>query len=670
VTAYSNLAWARWKVGDREGSLKASREAKDICKELIKIDPNNTEWTNARMAQLNILAHNFKVLGRKEEAAEIIRERTSLLKQWIAVLRNKVKGAPESAEGLENLTRERNQLISNLLEIEENDEVLSVLQEAIDEGRQHIANNPASIAWHKYLTVALRDLGGHLNKMERDNEADNVYKESAATCWRLVALTRELMNQNPKSEKLLKQLTEAQFLLLGILKETGEEDKLQELVTEVIDDARKCLAEEPDDHKWLITRSKWLQWFSRQVMGIRLRDATESVKMSMLLADSAVAQMPEDIEYLKTLEGTQYDLVRWQSRLGRHEESLKVSRSWAPTLARIADLDPGDCEEIGGMCLRLLQVGRNWERLGHKDAAREIWEQAVLIIEPVTSGPDRSSVVSEHLDTHAQVLLHLNRVDEARPLVDELLKRKWVNEAFLMSCFEHGLLPWQNDPDAYREQVLGRDGSSSNAPKVDLPPLISLADVLEEHWNRMEAETSEPPPRVRVRGVVTAAHLRLFYRGHFFIQDKNVGLLIEDPTLRGKINQTLEVGMHVELVGRIIDYRGSHELKPDLPIRVLGREEVPEAIRVNASGFSPDRVNTVVDLGRVDILEPENIVVGRAFDYRALDEEGTELTFRVEPGALIHERFWGPDNSCHVRGVLTRFDMQYFVLVRSIEDLR
>jgi len=323
------------------------------------------------------------------------------------------------------------------------------------------------------------------------------------------------------------------------------------------------------------------------------------------------------------------------------------------------------------MCWRLFQVGWNWERLGHKNDARGIWERAVLIVEPVTAGPDRSSVLSEHLDLHAQVLLRLKRVDEARPLVDELLKRGWEDEEFLIDCLEHGLLPWQSDPEAYRDQRLGEvRGPSSATITVNLPPLQPLADALQEHWARVKAGTKGAIPQVRVRGVVTASPLRLLNRGQFYIQEGQRGIHVDDASLQGVINQTLKVGMHVELVGRIVDYRGMPELKPDQPVLVLGTRDVPQPLRLNASDFNTSQLSTLVDVGRVKILNPEGSKSNYAYQYNAVDANGTKFWIRVEAAAGVHKRFFGPDDSCYLRGILTVFDGQYCILPRSIADLQ
>jgi len=45
-----------------------------------------------------------------------------------------------------------------------------------------------------------------------------------------------------------------------------------------------------------------------------------------------------------------------------------------------------------------------------------------------------------YLDTYARALLLLGRVDEARPVVEELRSKGWKGSAFLELCCQHDLI--------------------------------------------------------------------------------------------------------------------------------------------------------------------------------------------------------------------------------------
>ncbi len=80
-------------------------------------------------------------------------------------------------------------------------------------------------------------------------------------------------------------------------------------------------------------------------------------------------------------------------------------------------------------------LGELYLAMGDTDEAVESWTRAVAVIAPLSAGSD----VVEYLDTHAQALLYLGRVDEARPLAAKLLAKGWSDPDFLQLCREHGL---------------------------------------------------------------------------------------------------------------------------------------------------------------------------------------------------------------------------------------
>ncbi len=57
------------------------------------------------------------------------------------------------------------------------------------------------------------------------------------------------------------------------------------------------------------------------------------------------------------------------------------------------------------------------------------------IIEPVTASSD----LLLYLDSHAQALLRLGRIEEARPMVEDMLARGWRDPSFLEAVRASGL---------------------------------------------------------------------------------------------------------------------------------------------------------------------------------------------------------------------------------------
>lgn len=73
-----------------------------------------------------------------------------------------------------------------------------------------------------------------------------------------------------------------------------------------------------------------------------------------------------------------------------------------------------------------LQLGLAEEALYHEEKARAAWERSVKLMAPIVA---RTPEVW-YLDTWARALLHLGRIEEARPAVRQLLEADWEEEDF------------------------------------------------------------------------------------------------------------------------------------------------------------------------------------------------------------------------------------------------
>lgn len=111
---------------------------------------------------------------------------------------------------------------------------------------------------------------------------------------------------------------------------------------------------------------------------------------------------------------------------GRFADALARYQAANATYRQRFDVDSADAAVLNRLGWSHVQIGRAWQKLGQRESARQEWQRAVEVIEPVT----RSSRNAAWLDTHVTALLLLGRTDEARPIVEELLERGWSEEVF------------------------------------------------------------------------------------------------------------------------------------------------------------------------------------------------------------------------------------------------
>jgi hypothetical protein len=114
------------------------------------------------------------------------------------------------------------------------------------------------------------------------------------------------------------------------------------------------------------------------------------------------------------------------------ERSLAISRD-------LAARDPTSQWARADLAWDLLELGRVRVQLegGATDDAAALWEEALAMIEPVTSATDQVY----HLNTHAQLLLELNRVETAQPLLARLRAEGWADSDLDALLRRHHLAP-------------------------------------------------------------------------------------------------------------------------------------------------------------------------------------------------------------------------------------
>ncbi len=111
------------------------------------------------------------------------------------------------------------------------------------------------------------------------------------------------------------------------------------------------------------------------------------------------------------------------------QESLAISR-------RLVAQESSNDSLRNDLAWDLMQVGSVHSGLDHIGEAATAWEEALAVITPVAERTDNLW----YRDTQVTILLHLGRVEEARPLVKQLLSSGWEESDFSALVRRYGLL--------------------------------------------------------------------------------------------------------------------------------------------------------------------------------------------------------------------------------------
>jgi tetratricopeptide (TPR) repeat protein len=136
------------------------------------------------------------------------------------------------------------------------------------------------------------------------------------------------------------------------------------------------------------------------------------------------------------------ELARTESALAvahlddRPDEAAAAARRSLEVLTPLNASGGGDSYAAWVESGAYVELGRSLAALGRTAEAREAWTNALSLLQSVAK--DGGDI--DHLATQASTLLHLGRVEEARPIAETLMRRGYRQAEFLALARRNGLL--------------------------------------------------------------------------------------------------------------------------------------------------------------------------------------------------------------------------------------
>jgi non-specific serine/threonine protein kinase/serine/threonine-protein kinase len=124
------------------------------------------------------------------------------------------------------------------------------------------------------------------------------------------------------------------------------------------------------------------------------------------------------------------------ARLERYEEAKALYERALASRRELYARDTDSRLRRADLASSLVGLGRLQESRGEAEAARRSFREAADLMAPVAG----ASQAVELLHVYAAALLHLGRVEEARPVVEKLLATGWRDPDFLSLCRSQRLL--------------------------------------------------------------------------------------------------------------------------------------------------------------------------------------------------------------------------------------
>ena len=291
------------------------------------------------------------------------------------------------------------------------------------------ARSPKDRDLRRGLVTALGGLGWeHWSRSE--------YGQAEEVLRRADSMLLALVEEEPEDTDSVRALLENHAMLGGVLRDRGELEDSARLVGQAIALGDRLVEAEPSNVLNLDALSD-----CASSLGFTLWQM-EDLQGSLAAYEKACSIDRRLAQQDPTNASRQRQLASSLSNVGEMRRGLgDLPGALQAVTAAVEILDPlvaGNPDHAGwryALATSHVELGRIHRLMGDERSAVERWERAAKLMEVVAV--ERGDLY--YLDTYVSALLLLGRIDEAKPVVEELRSRGWESGSFIELCEERGL---------------------------------------------------------------------------------------------------------------------------------------------------------------------------------------------------------------------------------------
>ena len=161
--------------------------------------------------------------------------------------------------------------------------------------------------------------------------------------------------------------------------------------------------------------------------------ALTAIEHSIALTEESLRDEPSQSRGLDGMTRSIHASILFD--LGRQDEAAAILRAGLLTARQLVDEDPANAERRYGLVNLELELAKIESGMGRRSAAEAAWQRVVEVVAPLRDTTDQAYL----LDSLVRALLNLGRVEEARPIAQELLAKGWTHREFRELCDRHGI---------------------------------------------------------------------------------------------------------------------------------------------------------------------------------------------------------------------------------------
>ncbi|MCH9026673.1 MAG: TIR domain-containing protein [Proteobacteria bacterium] len=349
------------------------------------------------------------------------------------------------------------------------DRTLQHLQRYMDVSKMLVEREPENERWQRELGYAYTNLGAvYSARGETDNALEQFLGDQA--------IGKELVARNPDDLNMQFDLSETTSWVGSALSALGDLDGALEQFHEEVAIKNRLVTADSQNTGW----KRRLSLGHRRVGEIleaqgKLNEAIDSFRTALRISENLVSLDPSNANWrrdigvlragmgrialaldhpeealinfgnymriIETLLAEDASKTRWQRDLadgriltgnalkvnGHLEDAESAAKKAAEALLSLLSEHPDDREATRLLSEAYLLDGQLLALSGNDEQALAAWLESLELIEPLA----RATKDYRILNIEAQVLLHLDRIEEASPIVEQLAAMGFANPAFV-----------------------------------------------------------------------------------------------------------------------------------------------------------------------------------------------------------------------------------------------
>lgn len=253
---------------------------------------------------------------------------------------------------------------------------------------------------------------------------------------RAVALLEPLMEEGPDDLRSARLLVEVYARAGGIHRDRGEFEEAAAVTRRAIEIGRFLVEADPTSILNLAALSEsasslgFTLWRMNDLPGA-LAAYREVLDIDRQLAD----RDPTNQSRQRDLAIAHSNVGEMLRDLGNVGAALESQQAAVAILDPVVAANPDQAEWRYALASAYVELGTSCSSVGSRSRAVDAWNRAVSLLGEIAI--ERGDLY--YLDTYARALLLLGRVEEARPVVEELRSKGWNSEALRELSRRHGL---------------------------------------------------------------------------------------------------------------------------------------------------------------------------------------------------------------------------------------